>query len=127
MKEKNEVEEAVNNYVRLQEREKEIKGLIAYWREQLMKTIKEQQGLPIVTGDKQIALRTRSFYEYDPEAISKTVWGEQYGVLKTVVDKDRIKTLIKEGLLTNKALAPLRKLVKTTTALVVEAVKREEI
>jgi hypothetical protein len=97
--------------------------MIADAKKHLMAAIKAQQGLPLVVDDKQIALRTRTFYEYDPEAVSKTVWAEQYGVLKTVVDTDRIKTLIKEGLLTNKVLEPLRKPAKTTTALVVEKIK----
>ena len=121
MKEKNEVEEAVNNYVRLQEREKEIKGLLAYWRAQLMKTIEEQQGLPIKVGNTECSIKERISYKYNPEKLKEAIGNDAAKlVIVESVDVKRLKGLIKGGIVSEVQTDHAKEVTKRVKALIVE-------
>jgi hypothetical protein len=127
MKEKNEVEEAVRNYIRLQEKEKEIKKLLSYWRAQLMETIKGNHGLPIEAGDVVCRVVERVTYTYDPGKLTEAIGPDAAKLVITQqVDVRKLKGLIKGGIITEEAVNQTRQEVKRVQALVIEKMKGED-
>ena len=116
--------ELFNRYVELKEQEKAIKTEINKVKSLLLALIEEQQGLPVVVGDSQIAVRTRTFYEYDAEALAQTAWARQYGILKTAVDTAKLQKLVKANLVDKKTLEHFKKVSKEVRTLVIEKVKK---
>ena len=119
-----EVEEAVKNYVRLQEKEKEIRGLLSYWRAQLMETIEEQQGLPIETGDTVCKVEERVTYTYSPEKLIDAIGPDAAKlVIARQVDIRKLKGLIKGGIITEEVANQARQETKRVKALVISQTK----
>ena len=125
MKETNDVEKAVKNYVRLQEKEKEIKAHLAYLKAQIMKAIEGQQGLPLKTGDTVCRVEERVTYTYNPGKLTEAIGPDAAKlVIAQQVDVRKLKGLIKGGIITEEVANQARQEVKRVQALVIN--KEEE-
>jgi hypothetical protein len=124
MTEKNAVEEAVENYIALQEKEKEIKKLLTYWKKQLMETIEANQGLPIKTDDAICRVVERVTYVYSPEKLIDAIGPDAAKLVITrQVDVQKLKGLIKGGIVSEEVANQAREEVKRVKALVVKKLK----
>ena len=126
MKETNDVEKAVREYVELLEESKEMKAHLAFLREQIMKTIEEQQGLPIETGDTVCKVEERVTYTYSPEKLIDAIGPDAAKlVIARQVDIRKLKGLIKGGIVTEEVANQARQETKRVKALIVETKTKE--
>ena len=124
MKETNDVEKAVREYVELLEESKEIKAHLAYLKAQIMKAIEGQQGLPLKAGDTVCKVEERVTYTYSPEKLIDAIGPDAAKlVIARQVDIRKLKGLIKGGIVTEEVANQARQETKRVKALVISQTK----
>ena len=120
-----EVNESVQEFLELKEQEKEIKNKLSKLRGVILKQIEEQQGLPIIAGDKQIAVRNRQYYDYDPKLLREAVGTLADSIISEKVDVSKLNKLVKAGFISEDVVGGVRTVNKVVETIVIEEVKNE--
>jgi len=109
----------IENYLSLKQERDKLDSRIKELRDTLMQ-VTEKAG-----GEKQVnkwtlSIQKRESFEYVPE-LAKELLGQYYPIVaKVIVDKTKVKGLIKGGFITEEQLENAKNITRTTKALVIK-------